>query len=170
MGLDLWAILLFIIPPYVANAAPVVLGGGPAVDFGANAWDGKRVLGDGKTWRGLLAGVCTGVLAGAALSYWLSAPWMLVMGISASGGAMLGDLAGSFIKRRMGMERGKPSFVMDQLLFIVFAMAFSAPVLMQELPAVLYPESVLIILLLTYVMHRAANIAANRLGLKGVPW
>ncbi|MEM0438021.1 MAG: CDP-2,3-bis-(O-geranylgeranyl)-sn-glycerol synthase [Candidatus Micrarchaeia archaeon] len=168
--LDLWAILVFIIPPYIANAAPVVLGGGPPVDFGAVAWDKRRWLGDGKTWRGLAAGVGAGALASALLSYLLSAPWILLMGTLASCGAMLGDLAGSFIKRRMGIERGKPSFVMDQLLFIVFALVLAAPVLVHELPAVLRAESVATIMVLTYVMHRAANIAANRLGLKKVPW
>lgn len=166
----MWAILVFIIPPYVANAAPVVLGGGLPVDFGTVAWDGKRLLGDGKTWRGLAAGIGAGVLASALLSYWLSTPSLLVIGVLASCGAMLGDLAGSFIKRRMGIERGKPSFVMDQLLFIVFALVLATPVLVQDLPAVLRVENVAAVLLLTYVMHRAANIAANWLGLKNVPW
>ena len=46
--------LWLILPAYVANASAVLVGGGTPVDFGKNWRDGKRILGDGKTWRGLL--------------------------------------------------------------------------------------------------------------------
>ncbi len=44
-----WAML----PAYVPNNAAVLAGGGRPID-GGRTWDGKRVLGDGKTWRGTL--------------------------------------------------------------------------------------------------------------------
>ena len=46
----------FILPAYVANASAKLIGGGIPVDFGKTWKDGKRILGDGKTWRGLLFG------------------------------------------------------------------------------------------------------------------
>ena len=48
--------LWIIIPAYVSNASAVLVGGGTPIDFGKNWSDGKRILGDGKTWRGLLSG------------------------------------------------------------------------------------------------------------------
>ena len=44
--------LWLILPAYVANASAVLVGGGTPVDSGKNWKDGKRILGDGKTWRG----------------------------------------------------------------------------------------------------------------------
>ena len=59
----LWAML----PAYVPNNAAVVFGGGPPVDAGRTL-DGRRLLGDGKTWRGTAAGVAVGVLLAGALN------------------------------------------------------------------------------------------------------
>lgn len=67
--MDAWAILhalwLFL-PVYVANMSPVftakiVPGWSTPIDGGRMHRDGQRVLGDGKTWRGLVGG---GVAAG----------------------------------------------------------------------------------------------------------
>ncbi|MGB9635610.1 MAG: CDP-2,3-bis-(O-geranylgeranyl)-sn-glycerol synthase [Candidatus Micrarchaeia archaeon] len=168
--LDIFSIILFILPPYIANAIPVLFGGGTPIDLGMSAWDGRRILGDGKTLRGLFAGILAGILTGYAEYTLLGRYELFIISVYSSCGAMFGDIVGSFIKRRMGMERGKPSFVMDQLLFIIFALVFSYATLAEYIPSVLFPESVLFILLLTYLMHRGMNIVANKLGLKKVPW
>ncbi len=170
VGFDLIHILLFLIPPYVANAAPVVLGGGAPIDLGRRTWDGRRILGDGKTIRGLVAGLVAGFTAGFVEAYAVGEGTLLTIAILSSCGAMAGDIIGSFVKRRLNVERGRPSLVMDQLLFIVLAIACAYPVLSVQTPDILLPESVLFILLFTYVMHRAMNIVANRMGLKKVPW
>ncbi|MEM3364535.1 MAG: CDP-2,3-bis-(O-geranylgeranyl)-sn-glycerol synthase [Candidatus Micrarchaeia archaeon] len=170
MSLDLAAIILFIFPPYVANALPVVFGGKLPIDMGIVAWDGRRLLGDGKTWKGLFVGVVGGVLVGYAEAFATGNSAFAFLALLSSTGAMLGDILGSFIKRRMNYERGRPSLFMDQLLFIIIAFLLSYPVLVQLLPAVLLPESIALILLTTYVMHRVMNIIANKLGLKKVPW
>ncbi|MCX6776067.1 MAG: CDP-archaeol synthase, partial [Candidatus Micrarchaeota archaeon] len=82
-------------------------------------------------------------------------------------GTMLGDLAGSFIKRRMGIKRGHPSLVLDQLSFFLFAMLLSIPYLPDGLLAV---DSIVFLVVLTYLLHVLSNIVANRLGLKKGPW
>lgn len=168
-------ILLFILPAYVANSTPVIFGGGLPVDFKMKFRGGGRILGDGKTWRGLLAGICFGSLTGlleAQLCYSAVIPPSLCMnfialGFALSTGTMLGDLAGSFIKRRMGIKRGHPSIILDQLSFLLFAMLLSLPYMPDGLLAV---DSIVILVALTYLLHVLSNIVANRLGLKRVPW
>jgi len=154
---DLLQLLLFILPAYFANSAPVLFGGGAPMDFKAKAWDGRRVFGDGKTWRGFLAGIIAGTIVGALLNAYL-------LGVLLSLGTMLGDLFGSFLKRRLGLERGHPGFAIDQLPFLLFALAFASPIYLPSW------EGILVLIILTYVLHVSTNFLANRLGLKKVPW
>ena len=58
-------IFLFL-PALVPNSAAVLFGGGTPVDFG-RTWKGKRILGDGKTWRGLFGGVAAGTALGIGM-------------------------------------------------------------------------------------------------------
>jgi len=173
--MDIMQILLFILPAYIANSTPVVFGGGLPVDFKIKFADGERIFGDGKTWRGFLAGLCFGSLTGlleAQLcnSAVIPSPLCInftVLGFALSLGTMLGDLAGSFVKRRMGIKRGQPSLILDQLSFLLFALLFSIPYAPQGLLAV---DSIAFLVVLTYLLHVLTNIIANRLGLKKVPW
>ncbi|MCX6777624.1 MAG: CDP-2,3-bis-(O-geranylgeranyl)-sn-glycerol synthase [Candidatus Micrarchaeota archaeon] len=181
-------LLVFILPAYIANSSPVLLGGGAKVDFGRAWGDGKRIFGDGKTWRGLFTGLLAGTLAGVVIAY--SAPFELLAGILQkeflylpgmgsepdfkipfialsfllSLGTMVGDLAGSFAKRRIGMPPGRQFFLVDQLGFLVFALIFAIPV------TVLGLDEILVLVVLTYILHVATNIFANRMGWKKVPW
>ena len=54
------------IPALLPNSAAVLFGGGTPIDFG-RSWRGARILGDGKTWRGLFGGVFAGVIIGIIL-------------------------------------------------------------------------------------------------------
>lgn len=156
---NLIGLIVFILPAYIANASPVILGGGPPMDFGKKFGDGKRVLGDGKTWRGffggILAGTATGILLGSAIP-----------GLLLSLGTLVGDTVGSFAKRRMGMERGKPSALMDQLTFLFIALLFAYPFL----PAYLDVFGLVFLVALTYLLHVVSNVFAHRMGWKKVPW
>jgi len=168
-------VLLFILPAYIANATPVIFGGGMPVDFRKKFTDKERVLGDGKTWRGLLAGICFGSLTGFVESQLCSTAVLslsvcldfLPIGIVLSLGTMLGDLAGSFVKRRMRIKRGQPSLILDQLSFLFFALLLSIPYVPSGFLAL---DSLVFLVVLTYLLHVATNILANRLGLKKVPW
>ncbi|MBR2255593.1 MAG: CDP-archaeol synthase, partial [Candidatus Methanomethylophilaceae archaeon] len=55
-------VLLFV-PAMVPNSAAVVLGGGTKMDFG-RTWRGKRIFGDGKSWRGFFGGALSGIAMG----------------------------------------------------------------------------------------------------------
>ena len=157
-------LLIFILPAYIANSTPVIFGGGTPMDFGRKAWDRKRCLGDGKTWRGFIAGIAMGTLAGAAIAGLLGNNFYVWLGFLLSFGALAGDAIGSFVKRRLSMTRGSPMFAIDQLPFFFFALAFASPL---YLPSI---EGIVFLALLSYLLHVVTNFAANRLGLKRVPW
>ncbi|HIH72167.1 MAG TPA: CDP-archaeol synthase, partial [Thermococcaceae archaeon] len=61
---ELLEALWYILPAYFANASPVIFKGKTPMDFGKSFVDGKRILGDGKTWRGFFGGLFTGILIG----------------------------------------------------------------------------------------------------------
>jgi len=151
----------FILPAYFANAAPVVLGGGPPLDMGKKFLDGRRILGDGKTARGFVGGLIVGLLQGIA-----RAPLReyLLLGFLLALGALLGDLASSFVKRRLGIERGGAAPGLDQLSFVVAALILASPV---KVP----PWQVIaVILIITPPIHLATNFIGYKLGLKGRPY
>lgn len=169
--------LIFILPSYFANSIPVVLGGGRAIDGGAKWHDGQRVFGDGKTVRGFFAGVFAGVLVGAIEGALLSGNSTLdifsgsmqtyvAAGFLLGAGTMTGDLLGSFIKRRQKIAQGKQSVILDQLTFLAVALLFAYPLA----SPILTPAAVVFLFILTYFVHSGANVLANRLGLKKVPW
>lgn len=168
--MDLLALIIFIIPCYAANAAPVLLGGGLPMDLGAMFPDGRRVLGDAKTIRGFVGGIAAGTVAGGLLALYAPLPgfsaWQqFVSGFAVSFGALLGDALGSFVKRRIGVEPGKP-FPLDQLGFIIVGLLLAYPFASSLYSA----EMVAFIIVLSYILHVVTNAAANRFGLKAVPW
>ena len=68
-ALAFWSLL----PAHAANPLAVVFGGGTPMDFGRSLRDGKRILGDGKTWRGFVGGAASGFVLGlVCFRIWLS--------------------------------------------------------------------------------------------------
>lgn len=169
---DFIQLILFILPAYIANAVPVVLGGGQYLDLGAKFGDGERIFGNGKTIRGFIAGVAAGTVAAAILAIYLPLPFFANARLQFFGGFMLslgtmaGDAAGSFIKRRMKIQPGK-QFILDQLSFLIVALVFVYPFVN---PSVYEPAGIVFLFVLTYLMHSGTNLLANRMGLKSVPW
>jgi len=166
--------LWFILPAYVANAIPVLLGGGRAIDGGKTLPDGKPIFGSHKTIRGFVAGLTAGTLTGAAqtallgyvavLGFVLPFRFSLDVGFILSLGALTGDLIHSFVKRRIGIREGAPLPVADQLDFVVgalvFSFAFSQP----------SPLTIIIVLLVTPPIHLLTNLLAYVGGVKKTPW
>ncbi len=156
--------ILYILPAYVANGAPVIFGRGKrrALDNGAKLW-GKPIFGRHKTVRGLAGGIAAGVAVSAIES--LFAPYMLVVGIALTLGTHAGDLLGSFAKRRIGAKEGARLFLLDQYSFLVLALLFALP--FGHLPTA---YGILFIIVLTGALHPLTNLAAHRLHIKEVPW
>ena len=67
--MDWLALLIFILPAYFANSAPVVSGGKTPLDAGMKLKDGNRFLGDGKTVKGFFVGVAAGTLSAIMLAF-----------------------------------------------------------------------------------------------------
>jgi CDP-2,3-bis-(O-geranylgeranyl)-sn-glycerol synthase len=154
--------LLFIGPSYVANAAPLVFGGGRPLDANREFRDGRLIFGPHKTVRGFLAGIIAGSLVGLGES--LVDPRLLLAGFAISIGAVLGDLLGAFVKRRLDMKPGHLFPVVDQLDFVLGALVFSYPVFSMGL------VSVLIVVIVTPPIHLGTNLGAYLLGLKKNYW
>lgn len=159
-----WIQALFIIvPTYCTNGAPVIFGGGGPIDFGKSLSDGERVFGDHKTFRGLASGLVVGIIVGLFEAYLISAS-LFPIAVSASLGALLGDLAGAFLKRRIHIKPGGSLPVVDQLDFVFGA------VILVPLVSELSLGVVLILLLVTPPIHLLTNFFAYALGLKTAYW
>jgi CDP-2,3-bis-(O-geranylgeranyl)-sn-glycerol synthase len=119
--------------------------------------DGKRILGDGKTFVGFIFGVLVGTLVGFLQGN-------LLLGFLLSFGTMFGDSVGSFVKRRLKIKRGKDFPLIDQLFFLIFALIFAWSVTSLELIQIIE------LIIVTPFLHRLTNIIAYYLKLKRVPW
>ncbi|MEK6838895.1 MAG: CDP-2,3-bis-(O-geranylgeranyl)-sn-glycerol synthase [Candidatus Thermoplasmatota archaeon] len=174
----------FLLPAYAANPVAVVFGGGTPIDFGRSLRDGHRVLGDGKTWRGLAGGVASGLLLGILLTLlgsFLSPrlafgdwPGVLRVLVILPVGALLGDLAGAFVKRRLGKVRGERAPGLDQYDFLLGTLLFLL-LLERDWWLLHYWTGDAIfglafIILITPPLHRVVNVIGYRWGHKREPW
>lgn len=170
-----WSML----PAYVPNNAAVIAGGGAPID-GGRTYGGRRLLGDGKTWRGTVAGIAAGSILGLALNTVVGPvgdvlgftlptfPIAAVIGLPA--GAMLGDIAGSLLKRRTGKERGAPFPGLDQLDFVVGALGLTLLAAPGWFLATFTLPVLVTVLVLTPALHVGTNGIGYLLGLKNEPW
>jgi CDP-2,3-bis-(O-geranylgeranyl)-sn-glycerol synthase len=142
----------------VANAAPLLLGGGSPLDGGRNFLDGERILGAHKTVRGLFAGIIAGSLIGLAESPLDSR--LMLGGFLIALGTVLGDLLGAFFKRRFRMKPGSPLPIVDQLDFVFGGL------LLGQLVFPLSWWSALVVVLVTPPIHLGTNYGAYMLGIK----
>jgi CDP-2,3-bis-(O-geranylgeranyl)-sn-glycerol synthase len=156
--------IIFMLPAYCANATPVIAGGGLPIDLGRRFFDGKPVFGKNKTFRGFFVGLVVGTSVGLSESAVLHYP--VTFGLLLSLGALFGDLAGAFLKRRLGISPGNLLPVVDQVDFIVGALVFS----LLLSPPMLSWELALTVLVITPPIHLLTNFAAFKLGLKSNPW
>src|SRR2546430_2538701 len=156
----------FMAPAYVANMAP------PFVRYwkGWNRPISRRWLGEHKTVLGFVVGVLAAMLvtfaqwrlawSGSIVAY---EEWPL-LGLLFGVGAMAGDSAKSFFKRRLGVEPGRPWIPFDQLDFVLGALVLVAP---RVAPAW---ADVVTILLLSFCGHILVNHLGYWLGVRDTRW
>ncbi|HZD13330.1 MAG TPA: CDP-2,3-bis-(O-geranylgeranyl)-sn-glycerol synthase [Candidatus Binatus sp.] len=154
--------LLFIGPSYVSNAAPLLFGKGTPIDRGRNFVDSRPLFGAHKTLRGLIAGIIAGTVFGI-IEYPFGAQ-MPLAGFLIGVGAVVGDLAGAFVKRRFNVKPGDPFPILDQLDFVFGAL------LLGSLVFPLSWMSVVLVLLVTPPIHLGTNYGAYVLRLKKTYW
>ncbi|MFX1474128.1 MAG: CDP-2,3-bis-(O-geranylgeranyl)-sn-glycerol synthase [Promethearchaeota archaeon] len=176
----------YILPAYVANGFAVFskfFKNRHPIDGGRFFRDGRPVLGNGKSWEGFIIGVVSGVCIGCV--QYLTAPILLdvieqylIMPLElypivlfsllqvffVALGALIGDLIGSFIKRRLNISRGRSAPVLDQLDFLVGAILLGW--IVNQLPLIFIG----FLLLVTPIIHLLANIVGYLLKLKREPW
>ena len=154
--------LIFIFPAYCANAAPVLAGGGSLLDFGKKFLDGKPIFGKNKTFRGFFFGLAIGVIVGLVENVLFGYP--LLFSVLSPLGALVGDLSGAFLKRRLNIAPGGLFPVIDQIDFVIGALLFSLPLSM------IYWELAVAVLIITPPIHLFTNFLAYKLKLKNNPW
>lgn len=176
-AMEMLRVLYFFVPAYFANLAPVLARGhlemlAEPID-GGRSWRGRRILGDHKTWRGILVGVVAGVvafavqrqahLAGIApglalLDYGSADP--LLPGLLLGLGTGIGDAVKSFFKRRIDIAPGASWLGFDQLDFMVGAYACVSWVFVPP------PLATLATLPIVFLGSIAATASGYCLGLK----
>ncbi|MCL4332969.1 MAG: CDP-2,3-bis-(O-geranylgeranyl)-sn-glycerol synthase [Candidatus Thermoplasmatota archaeon] len=173
--------LYLFIPAFAANSAAVISGGHGKMDFGKNFPDGRRILGDGKTWSGFLGGSLMAGLLGVILYLLLLAfPVFLnypdiyhaaLGSLALSFGSLTGDTLGSFVKRRIGIQRGGKGYLLDQLPFVLVALLFLAIIYNSFfMEAFFNLVSIVVLVVVTPPLHKAVNVLGYKLNKKEVPW
>ncbi|MBR9679714.1 MAG: CDP-archaeol synthase [Candidatus Altiarchaeota archaeon] len=161
--MDLIGLIIKILPAGMANMAPPLLSKlfpwlSKPIDFGKSFLDGKRILGDGKTFVGFLFAPVVGMLTAHLLGLDYRAGFLLGFG------AMFGDSVGSFLKRRKSLDRGANAGMLDMIDFVLGAIIFSSPLVSWSL------SEIAILLIAVPPFHRGFNILGYRMGLKQEPW
>jgi len=176
-------------PAYIANSVAVLTGGKFPIDQGKILSDGNRLLGDGKTWSGLIGGTLGGIAFGIILNsdkgyntlenltgekfeqeLWGNNPLLVFTLLSF--GALFGDMSASFYKRRQNLKRGDKFALLDMYDFIFMTLLlcfiFQNSWLMSWILDSWSP--LFIILFLTPILHRGVNIIGYKIGVKNEPW
>jgi CDP-2,3-bis-(O-geranylgeranyl)-sn-glycerol synthase len=158
--------IYYILPAYFANATPTIFKGKKPVDFNRHFIDGKPIFGAHKTIRGFLSGLIAGSIV-AIIQKIISLPTVessLVIGLLLTLGALIGDLTGAFIKRRVNIPPGEPFPLLDQLDFVFSAFIFASIVAPPKI------ETVFFVVVITPLLHILTNFLAFILKIKDRPF
>ncbi len=179
--------IIILIPAMTANTFAPFTGGGKPVDFCKTRNDGRRYLGDGKTWRGFIGGSISATILGLTLllvlhflritdvsnSLWGPFPLSLVIISSMAVGSLVGDMIGSFIKRALKRPRGTKTPLLDQWDYLIGTTIFILPFYpwwYDELIADNGWIALLLFFIVAWVAHTIANYIGYWIGVKKEPW
>lgn len=159
-------------PAYIANSTPILLLLIPAIRrHNRPIWESK--LGHHKTWAGLIGGTIAAILTSIvqfgvrdsslvsdiALLY-STLPHSILVGFLLGFGALGGDAAKSFFKRRLGIHPGEPLPVIDGIDYVLGSLILLSPL---YIPPV---TDIIILLLISPVLNLIANTFSYTLGWK----
>jgi CDP-2,3-bis-(O-geranylgeranyl)-sn-glycerol synthase len=145
--------------PWISSNAPIVY-----LIYFASTLGASQITLDFLIYQWLTSGPLFFFLMGLPTNSRVILAPSIFHGFLLSFGALIGDLIGSFIKRRLNLERGRPAPPLDQLDFVAGALAFS---FIEFIPPI---EIIGVLLVLTPGIHLIANIIGYRLRLKKEPW
>ncbi len=185
--LDLVRTIVILLPAMTANTFAPFTGGGTPVDLGRSRKDGRRYLGDGKTWRGFIGGSACATLLGLVLllalhflgitsirhSFWGPYPVnMLLIGMMAVG-SLVGDMIGSFIKRALKRPRGTRTPLLDQWDYLIGTVIFIVPFFPWWYGTLIADHhwiSMILFFGCAWLAHTIANRIGYWIGVKKEPW
>jgi len=176
-------VLWFFLPAGLGNLAPILARKVPGLEKfsypldGYRKFRGKRVFGDHKTVRGLIAGVITGIVTVYLqtilynnfqffrdISYFdyntINPVWL---GFLSAFGALAGDAVKSFFKRQMNIPAGKSWVPADQVDYILGGILFTSLYVRLSL------EDYIILIAVWFFMHPLFTIIGWLLRLKDDP-
>jgi CDP-2,3-bis-(O-geranylgeranyl)-sn-glycerol synthase len=171
----MWEAFWFFLPAGVANMAPVFANRIPILNTwvqpidGGKTYRGIRLLGDNKTWRGLLFGIfCAVVVALLQYRVFSNAAGVSTFFIIAAGallgfGALFGDALASFFKRQQKRPPGSSWFPVDQLDYIIGGLVFVFPLVQPRAVDMVY------IVVIYFCLHLVTSYIGFLLGLKNKP-
>ncbi|MCS7107844.1 MAG: CDP-2,3-bis-(O-geranylgeranyl)-sn-glycerol synthase [Sulfolobales archaeon] len=180
MGIDgtvamiVWSLILFL-PAMVTNALPVLtrvlFRNKHPIDFYRNFIDGRRILGDGKTWEGFTLGLIGGSSLGLCYVFISKNALWFLYGFSMGLGALLGDLINAFVKRRLGMRGGAPFPPFDQIDYLLGSFFIIKWLGIDSLIDVsLDLWNLLVAISISLILHPMTNLIAYVFKIKDVPW
>ncbi|HSX31625.1 MAG TPA: CDP-archaeol synthase [Candidatus Saccharimonadales bacterium] len=181
---DIFFALWFFAPAAVANVVPIFAAALPPLkrydapmDFG-KTYHGKRILGDHKTWRGLIAGVIFATLTLVVQQFLFdNVTWVrtltdqvdyahlptLVLGPLFAIGALGGDALESFFKRQRNVAPGHGWFPFDQIDYIIGGAVVTMPFVSLTIVQYLW------LILLWLIIHVISTYLGWLMGLKERP-
>lgn len=179
--MNFYLALYLALPAFVANMLPVFA---TKMDFcsqlnfpvdGGRKIFGRRIFGANKSFRGLFVGTLGGAIVGGiqffvetrgifAIGLFDTFFEFLVFGALAGFGALVGDLAGSFLKRLLGVAPGRPFLPLDQIDYIIGYLLFTAPLIAWDVPAVVF------LLVFVTLVNPLVNILGYVLRIKKTFW
>lgn len=137
----------------------------------------KPILGRNKTYRGLVAGVASALVVGAA-QWLLSEQWSavnrlefieldfssyIILSLLLGFGAILGDALESFAKRQVGVTPGKAWVPFDQIDYVIGAFLISAVYIQLD------TSQYLAAFFVGSIIHPISTVIGWKLGLKDQP-
>lgn len=165
------------LPAYIPNTSAALIKGKIPLDFGKNFIDGRRMLGDGKTYRGFILGALCGFILGLiqmiSVHFYnpFEVPQFEIIGLLClSFGAMFGDSAASFFKRRLKLERGALFPVVDQLDFVFGAWLLCLIFARDWFLNAFTIDIIIATLVISPILHLVVNRIGYKMGKKDVPW
>ena len=127
------------------------------IDFNRKFTDDQLIIGDHKPVAGIMITAFWSVLF--SLIYHETFAYFLPFAV------FLGDIAGSFLKRRLRIKHGRPLFIVDQINF------FAAGYLIVLYLGIAFPLiDFLQLAVITIFVHIGTNAFAYKIGIKDEPW
>jgi CDP-2,3-bis-(O-geranylgeranyl)-sn-glycerol synthase len=180
----IFSCLYFFLPAYLANMTPPLAKKisflkdlNTPVDFGLKLRR-QCLFGSHKTWRGVFSAIFVGMsvifiqgLLAANFSAFrnisqvdYSAQNLFSLGFLMAAGAMAGDLASAFIKRRLNINPGEKFIPWDQTNYVIGAFVFTEPYLHLSF------KVWFALFISTFFIHLAINRFGYELGIHKAKW